>query len=100
MTHAASKRLEQYTLKKTQEVLIVEVEIDGEISDRLIIFKGFSSSLMRPTAFDPDVPLLPTEAKIIRIDRLRSPYNDNSPHYLQQGLNWESMELLLQELGI
>jgi len=100
MTHAASKRLEQYTLKKPQEVLIVDVEIGGMVSDRLIIFKGFSSSLMRPTAFDPDVPLLPKEAKIMRIDRLRSPYNDNAPHYLQQGLNWENMELLLQELGI
>lgn len=99
MNISASKRLEAYTLKKPQEVLIVEADIAGK-SDRLIIFKGFSSSLMHPTAFDPDVPLLPKEAKIISIDRLRSPYNDNSPHYLQQGINWESMELLLQELGI
>lgn len=100
MVHTPSKRLEQYTLKKPQEVLIVEVEVGGKSSDRLIIFKGFSSSLMRSTAFDPDVPILPLEAKITSIDRLRSPYNDNSPNYLQQGLTWESMELLLEELGI
>ncbi len=99
MTHAASKRLEEYTLKKPQEVLIVEVEIAGE-SDRLIIFKGFSSSLMRPTAFDPDVPVLPQGAKIISIARLRSPYNPDSPHYLQQGLTWENMELLLIKAGV
>lgn len=95
----ASKRLEAYTLKKPQEVLIVDVDIAGE-SDRLIIFKGFSSSLMRPTAFDLDVPILPPEAKIISIDRLRSPYNPASPHYLQQGLSWESMELLLTQIGV
>ncbi len=99
MTHTASKRLEQYTLKKPQEVLIVEVQIVGE-SDRLVIFKGFSSSLMHPTAFDLDVPVLPKDAKIISIDRLRSPYNPNLPHYLQQGLTWEEMELLLTEIGI
>lgn len=99
MTHTASKRLEQYTLKKPQEVLIVEVQIADQ-SDRLVIFKGFSSSLMRPTAFDLDVPVLPKDAKIISIDRLRSPYNPNLPHYLQQGLTWEEMELLLTEIGI
>ncbi len=94
-----SKRLEQYTLKKPQEVLMVDIEIAGE-SDRLVIFKGFSSSLMRPTAYDPDVPVLPQEAKIISIDRLSSPYNPDSPRYLQQGLTWESMELLLTEMGV
>lgn len=99
MIHDANKRLEAYTLKKPQEVLIVDVEIAGQ-SDRLVIFKGFSSSLMRPTAFDPDVPILPPEAKIISIDRLRSPYNPTSPHYLQQGLSWESMELLLTQVGV
>lgn len=94
-----SKRLEQYTLKKPQEVLIVEVEIAGE-SDLIIIFKGFSSSLMRPTAFDPDVPTIPAEAKIISIDRLSSPYNPDSPRYLQQGLTQEHMEIFLTQVGV
>jgi len=51
---------EQYTAKRSHEVLIVTVQIEGE-SDQIAIFKG-SSSLMRPTAFDPEVPVLPDKA--------------------------------------
>ena len=47
-------RLEQYTLKHPQEVLLVKAEVNGEL-DELMVFKGFSSSLVRSTAFDPDV---------------------------------------------
>jgi hypothetical protein len=88
------KRLEQYTVQ-FPEVLIVTAEIEGE-EDQIVIFKGFSSSLMRPTAFDPEVPVLPENAKIIRIDRAVSPYNPHNPSYLEQGLSWEKMERLLQ----
>lgn len=93
------KRLEQYTTQRPQEVLIVKIEIGGE-TDEIAIFRGFSSSLMRPTAFDPDVPVIPDTAKIIEIDRLFSPYNPTDPHYIQRGLTWEMMELLLIEVGI
>jgi len=93
------KRLEQYTTKRPQEVLIVKIEIDGEL-DEIAIFKGFSSSLMRPTAFDPDIPVIPDSAKILKIDRLLSPYNPTEPHYIQQGLTWEIMQELLTELGL
>ncbi len=89
-----AKRLEQYTAKRPQEVLLVKVEIAGE-QDQIAIFKGFSSSLMRPTAFDPDVPVLSDEAKIITIDRVASPYNPEAPLYIQQGLSWETMQALL-----
>jgi hypothetical protein len=99
MVNSPEKRLEQYTLKRPQEVLLVELESEGE-RDCLLIFKGFSSSLMRPTAADPDIPLLPEDAKIISIDRAASPYNPNAPHYLQQGLSWEAMEELLREVGV
>lgn len=92
-------RLEQYTTKRPQEVLIVKIEIDGEL-DEIAIFKGFSSSLMRPTAFDPDIPVIPNTAKILEIDRLLSPYNPTEPHYIQQGLTWEMMQELLTELGL
>ena len=78
-------RLEKYTNKRPQEVLIVKIELDGE-TDEIAIFKGFSSSLMRPTAFDPDIPVLPDSAKIIEIDRLSSPYNPTEPDYIQQYL--------------
>ena len=92
-------RLEQYTLKRPQELLLVQASIDDEL-DEVAIFKGFSSSLTRSTAFDPDVPVLPDTADIIAIDRLRSPYNPDAPQYIQQGLSWEAIEPLLTQLGI
>lgn len=92
-------RLEQYTSKRHQEVLLVTAEVDGQ-PDQVAIFKGFSSSLMRSTAFDPDVPVLPDTAKIVSIDRLIGPYNPANPQFLQQGLSWETMQSLLAELGI
>ena len=55
---------------------------------------------MRPTSFDPDIPVLPPEAKIIRIDRVASPYNPDAPRYLQQGLTWEAMQPLLSDAGV
>ncbi len=99
MANSIGRRLEQYTIKRPQEVLIVTADIAGE-EDQIAIFKGFSSSLMRPTAFDPDVPVLPPEANIVTIDRVASPYNPNAPRYLQQGLTWETMEQLLSDAGI
>ncbi|NES65235.1 MAG: hypothetical protein F6K24_08195 [Okeania sp. SIO2D1] len=97
--NSISHRLEQYTIKKPNEVLIVKVEIDGE-PDEIAIFKGFSSSLMKPTAFDPDIPVLPETAKIISIDLVASPYNPESPTYLKQGLTREKMQSLLVEVGV
>ena len=97
--NSVGKRLEQYTAKRSHEVLLVTVEIAGH-SDQIAIFKGFSSSLMRPTAFDPEVPVLSDQAKIIMIDRVASPYNPQSPHYIQQGLSWETMQPLLAEVGV
>jgi hypothetical protein len=99
MSDSIARRLEQYTVKRHQEVLIVTAEIEGEL-DEIAIFKGFSSSLTRPTAFDPDVPVLPEGAKIVSIDRVYSPYNPDSPHYIQRELSWETMQSLLSELGI
>lgn len=99
MIDSAGKRLEQYTAKQPQEVLIVTIEIAGEL-DQIAIFKGFSSSLMRPTAFDPEVPVLPEQAKIISIDRLASPYNPQSPKYIQQQLTWEAIQPLLLQAGV
>jgi hypothetical protein len=97
--NSIGKRLEQYTTKRPQEVLIVTVEIADE-QDTIAIFKGFSSSLMRPTAFDADVPVMPDGANILNIDRVASPYNLEAPRYLQQGISWEAMEALLLEVGV
>ncbi|ACK64993.1 conserved hypothetical protein [Rippkaea orientalis PCC 8801] len=89
-----AKQLEQYTLQHPQEVLLVTVETAGEL-DEIMIFKGFSSSLIKPTDFDPDVPILSEEATIISIDRLKSPYNPNKPQYLEKGLSWQQMQAML-----
>lgn len=90
----AGERLEQYSLRHPQEVLLVQAQIDGE-ADQIVIFKGFSSSLTRPTASDPDVPVLPAHATIETIDRLAGPYNPAQPEYLQQGLSWQDFQKLL-----
>ncbi|MBD2138307.1 hypothetical protein H6F32_12055 [Anabaena sp. FACHB-1237] len=99
MKDSLGKKLEQYTLKKPQEVLIVRGEIENK-SDVILIFKGFSSSLMHPTAFDPDIPVLPDVFKIISIDRVASPYNPDSPRYIQQNLSLSDMEFLLSDIGL
>ncbi|NEO08791.1 MULTISPECIES: hypothetical protein [unclassified Moorena] len=99
MMDSIGRRLEQYTIKRPKEVLIVTAQIAGE-QDQIAIFKGFSSSLMRPTSFDPDVAVLPPQAKIISIDRVAAPYNPQSPRYLHQGLSLETMEKLLENAGV
>jgi hypothetical protein len=75
------------------------VEI-ADMEDQIAIFKGYSSSLMNPTASDPDVPVLPDRGKIISIDRLASPYNPAAPRYIEKDLTWEKMEVLLLEVGV
>lgn len=97
MTNKIEKQLEEYTIKHPQEALLISVEIAGEL-DQIVVFKGFSSSLMRQTAFDPDVPVLSEEAKIISIDRVASPYNPDAPHYIEQGLSWGQMQFLLLDI--
>lgn len=92
-------RLEQYTQKRRQEVLLVTAEVEGE-TDQIAIFRGFSSSLVRSTAFDPDVPVLPEHANIVTIDRLLGPYDPSNPRYVQQGLSWEAVQPLLAEVGV
>jgi hypothetical protein len=98
-TAAFNQRLEQYTIKRPGEVLVVNAAIAHE-PDQVLIFRGFSSSLMRPTASDPDVPVLPDEAIIQSIDRLRSPYNPDQPDYIQQGLTLDAVTQLLDEVGV
>nr|WP_199290175.1 hypothetical protein [Leptolyngbya sp. FACHB-36] len=79
--------------------MLVTAEIDGE-TDQIAIFRGFSSSLVRSTAFDPDVPVLPDHAIIVTIDRLLGPYDPSNPRYVQQGLTWEAVQPLLAEVEV
>jgi hypothetical protein len=41
----------------------------------LLIFRGFSSSVSHPTAFDPDCPALPEGARIHEAELLQGPLN-------------------------
>ncbi|MFZ4730184.1 MAG: hypothetical protein ACOYMQ_16190 [Pseudanabaena sp.] len=85
------QQLEIYSSKHPQEVLLVKLKIDDEL-DEVMIFKGFSSSLMRSTAFDPDVPVISDRAEILTIDRLAAPYKPNQPNYFQQGITWKEFQ--------
>jgi hypothetical protein len=85
------QQLEIYSSNHPQEVLLVKLKIDDEL-DEVMIFKGFSSSLMRSTAFDPDVPVISDRAEILTIDRLAAPYKPNKPNYFQQGITWKEFQ--------
>jgi len=91
MTVNQGQKLEVYSSKHPQEVLLVKVKIGDEL-DEVMIFRGFSSSLMRSTAFDPDVTVIPDHAEIITIDRLTAPYKPTEPKYIQQGITWEQFK--------
>jgi hypothetical protein len=100
MTESIGWRLEQYTLKRRQEVLMVHLETATGEADTVMIFAGFSSSLVMPTAFDPDVPIMATDSTIKSIDRLVSPYNPTNPQYLESGLSLPEMIKLLETLHL
>ncbi len=92
-------RLEQYSLRQPQLVLLVRAVVEGE-ADEVLIYRGFSSSLMRPTAADPEVPMLPENAEIEAIDVMVGPYSPAAPQYVHRGLSWGELLAILEELGI
>ena len=91
MSLSQGQQLERYSAEHPQEVLLVKLTIDGE-ADQVMIFRGFSSSLMRPTSFDTDVPVISDRAEITEIDRLVAPYQPNQPNYIQQGILWNQFQ--------
>lgn len=92
-------RLEQYTLRFPEEVLMVSAVVAGE-EDYVVVFRGFSSSLVHPTAFDPEVPILSEEAVIEAIDRLQGPYTPDNPQYLEQAISWSNFSDRLTQMGL
>ena len=100
-----SARLENYTLRYPEEVLLIQANIGSEQTngyepDQIVIFKGFSSSLTRSTAFDPEVPVLPESAELLAIDRLKGPFQPESPTYLERNIKLEDFLARLDELGL
>lgn len=98
MAISIGKQLEQYTLQYPREILLVAAEVDGE-SDEILIFRGFSSSLVRETAADPDIPVLPDNALILGIDRLAGPYRPDQPDYLERHVSWAEFSKRLPSLN-
>lgn len=93
------ERLEEYTRLHPTEVLLITATVDNE-PDQIMIYRGFSSSLMRPTAADPEIPVLPNTADVISIDRLQGPYQPQSPTYIEQSLTQQEMEARLQQVSL
>lgn len=100
MSELISLRLEEYTLKRRKEVLIVNLETASGQPDMVMIYGGFSSSLMHGTAFDPDIPIIAPDSKIVSIDRVASPYEPNNPEYIEEGLTLAAMEEILAEMNL
>ncbi len=99
MVRSRIERLEEYTRLHPAEVLLVTAMVDNE-PDQVMIYRGFSSSLMRPTAADPEIPVLPDTAEITSVDRLRGPYLPQNPAYIEQNLTLQEMEARLQQVGL
>ena len=93
------QRLEQYTFRFPDEVLMVNASVNGE-EDFVVVFRGFSSSLVNPTAADPEIPVLPADAEIATIDRLQGPYTPDHPQYLEQDIAWSEFCDRLTALGL
>lgn len=93
------QRLEQYTFRFPDEVLMVNAQVNGE-DDFVVVFRGFSSSLVNPTAADPEVPVLSAEAAIETIDRLQGPYTPENPQFLERDIPWREFSDRLTQLGL
>ncbi|MEM7593861.1 MAG: hypothetical protein AAF383_20515 [Cyanobacteria bacterium P01_A01_bin.83] len=100
MSEAIGLRLEKYTLKRKQEVLMVNLETVAGEPDIVMIYGGFSSSLMRPTSFDPEIPVIADDSKITSIDRLVSPYDPNNPQYIESGMSLAAMKTVLAQMNL
>lgn len=96
------ERLEAYSRLHSEEVLRVTLQLadQADAVDEVLVFRGFSSSLGRPTASDPDVPVIPADAHILTVDRLQAPYTPQSPQVLAGGLTWSAFDAWLTQQGL
>ena len=75
---ALLSQLEELSRSRPDRVLRLSGELPGESGlepFELLIFRGFSSSVSHPTAFDPDQPALPADAQIAAAELLEGPLN-------------------------
>jgi hypothetical protein len=57
----------------------------GEEPFELLIFRGFSSSVTHPTAFDPDQPALPEGTRVEEAELLEGPLRPGQERVLRRG---------------
>ncbi len=92
MTDAASPSvaallaaLEEISRQRPDRVLRLVGTLPASGEDEpfeLLIFRGFSSSITHPTAFDPDQPALPETARITAAELLAGPLNPSDERLL------------------
>jgi hypothetical protein len=72
-------RFEELSRSRPDRVLRLSGELPGDGGAiepfELLIFRGFSSSVSHPTAFDPDQPALPESARLRSAELLQGPLN-------------------------
>ena len=96
ITTAIAQQLEAYSRNHPEEVLLITTIAAG-VEDQVMIFKGFSSSLMHPTDFNPDNSVFAADAEFVNLDRLESPYLPDKPTYLAKNVSWDAMQTLLAD---
>jgi len=94
------ERMEMYTQEVPTEVLLVKAMLEEGMEDEVLVFRGFSSSLMRPTPDDPSEPVLPESCTLESVDRLQGPYIPNGEQVsIQEGMSVKQITQFLDDLG-
>ena len=70
--HEMVQALEERTRLQPKRVVRLRGQVGNE-SFELLIFRGFSSSTTHPTAFDPDVSVLPEGTSLDQAELLQGP---------------------------
>ncbi len=91
--------LERYSQRIPSEALRVQVQVAGD-DDCVLIYKGFSSSLMRSTPASADEAVIPSTATLIELERLQAPLDPVSPKVLATYRDPEAVRALLRDQGI
>lgn len=77
--------LETISRGRPDRVLRLRGELPGAEGPEpfeLLIFRGFSSSVTHPTAFDPDQPALPEGAVVASAELVQGPFNPSMQQVL------------------
>ncbi len=78
-------RLEELSRQRPDRVLRLRGSLpgaEGPEAFELLIYRGISSSVSHPTAYDPDQPLLPEGAELTGAELLAAPLNPSAEQLL------------------